>query len=62
MRGVSSVGPPRGRFGHLGLWLLRLRSVALGIFLDAFVKRTLLVSALVLPIGRVGFWPAKVHF
>jgi putative drug exporter of the RND superfamily len=36
--------------------------VALGILLDAFVKRTLLVPALVLPIGRVGFWSAKVHF
>ncbi len=36
-------------------------AVALGILLDAFVIRTLLVPALVLLVGRVGFWPAKVR-
>jgi RND superfamily putative drug exporter len=35
--------------------------VALGILLDAFVIRTLLVPALVLLVGRLGFWPAKVR-
>jgi len=35
--------------------------VALGILLDAFVIRTLLVPALVLLVGRIGFWPAKVR-
>ncbi len=36
-------------------------AVALGIFLDAFVIRTLLVPALVLLVGKTGFWPAKVR-
>ncbi len=36
-------------------------AVALGILLDAFVIRTLLVPALVLLVGRVGFWPGKVR-
>ncbi len=36
-------------------------AVALGILLDAFVIRTLLVPALVLLVGRLGFWPAKVR-
>ena len=36
-------------------------AVALGILLDAFVIRTLLVPALVLLVGKVGFWPAKVR-
>ena len=36
-------------------------AVALGILLDAFVIRTLLVPALVLLVGRAGFWPAKVR-
>ncbi len=35
-------------------------AVALGILLDAFVIRTLLVPALVLQVGKAGFWPAKV--
>ena len=36
-------------------------AVALGILLDAFVIRTLLVPALVLLVGRTGFWPGKVR-
>jgi RND superfamily putative drug exporter len=36
-------------------------AVALGVLLDAFVIRTLLVPALVLLVGPVGFWPAKVR-
>ncbi len=36
-------------------------AVALGVLLDAFVIRTLLVPALVLLIGPVGFWPAKAR-
>ena len=36
-------------------------AVALGILLDAFVIRTLLVPALVLLVGRAGFWPGKVR-
>ncbi|QIN78238.1 MMPL family transporter [Rubrobacter marinus] len=36
-------------------------AVALGILLDAFVIRTLLVPALVLLAGRAGFWPGKVR-
>jgi putative drug exporter of the RND superfamily len=36
-------------------------AVALGILLDAFVIRTLLVPALVLLVGKVGFWPAQVR-
>ncbi len=36
-------------------------AVALGILLDAFVIRTLLVPALVLLVGKTGFWPAKVR-
>ena len=36
-------------------------AVALGILLDAFVIRTLLVPALVLLVGGIGFWPAKVR-
>ena len=35
--------------------------VALGILLDAFVIRTLLVPALVLFVGRLGFWPSRVR-
>ena len=34
-------------------------AVALGVLLDAFVIRTLLVPALVLLVGPLGFWPAK---
>jgi uncharacterized membrane protein YdfJ with MMPL/SSD domain len=29
MRGAGSVGPPRGFFGQLGLWLVRLRWVVI---------------------------------
>jgi putative drug exporter of the RND superfamily len=36
-------------------------AVALGVLLDAFVIRTLLVPALVLFVGPRGFWPAKVR-
>lgn len=36
-------------------------AVALGVLLDAFVIRTLLVPALVLLVGPKGFWPAKVR-
>jgi len=36
-------------------------AVALGVLLDAFVIRTLLVPALVLFVGTRGFWPAKVR-
>ena len=36
-------------------------AVALGILLDAFVVRPLLVPALVLLVGRNGFWPVKVR-
>jgi len=36
-------------------------AVALGVLLDAFVIRTLLVPALVLLVGPIGFWPAKVR-
>jgi RND superfamily putative drug exporter len=36
-------------------------AVALGVLLDAFVIRTLLVPALVLLVGPRGFWPAKVR-
>jgi RND superfamily putative drug exporter len=36
-------------------------AVALGVLLDAFVIRTLLVPALVLLAGPAGFWPAKVR-
>jgi RND superfamily putative drug exporter len=36
-------------------------AVALGVLLDAFVIRTLLVPALVLFVGPGGFWPAKVR-
>ncbi len=36
-------------------------AVALGILLDAFIIRTLLVPALVLLVGKTGFWPAKVR-
>jgi len=36
-------------------------AVALGILLDAFVIRMLLVPALVLLVGSIGFWPAKVR-
>ncbi len=36
-------------------------AVALGILIDAFVIRTLLVPALVLLVGRAGFWPGKVR-
>ncbi|QIN83569.1 MMPL family transporter [Rubrobacter tropicus] len=36
-------------------------AVALGVLLDAFVIRTLLVPALVLLVGPAGFWPAKVR-
>lgn len=36
-------------------------AVALGILLDAFVIRTLLVPALMLLVGRAGFWPGKVR-
>jgi uncharacterized membrane protein YdfJ with MMPL/SSD domain len=36
-------------------------AVALGVLLDAFVIRPLLVPALVLLVGPVGFWPAKVR-
>ncbi|MDQ3317120.1 MAG: MMPL family transporter [Actinomycetota bacterium] len=46
---------PLQDFLQLGL------TVALGILLDAFVIRTLLVPALVLLVGRLSFWPAKVR-
>ena len=36
-------------------------AVALGVLLDAFVIRTLLVPALVLLVGPAGFWPAKAR-
>jgi len=36
-------------------------AVALGVLLDAFVIRTLLVPAVVLFVGPKGFWPAKVR-
>jgi RND superfamily putative drug exporter len=36
-------------------------AVALGVLLDAFVIRTLLVPALVLLAGPAGFWPAKMR-
>jgi RND superfamily putative drug exporter len=36
-------------------------AVALGVLLDAFVIRTLLVPALVFIVGPKGFWPAKVR-
>jgi RND superfamily putative drug exporter len=36
-------------------------ALALVILLDAFDIRTLLVPALMLLIGRVGFWPAKMR-
>ncbi|MDP9474677.1 MAG: efflux RND transporter permease subunit [Actinomycetota bacterium] len=36
-------------------------AVALGVLLDAFVIRTLLVPALVFLVGPKGFWPAKVR-
>ena len=36
-------------------------AVGVGILLDAFVIRTLLVPALVLLFGPAGFWPAKVR-
>ena len=36
-------------------------AVALGVLLDAFVIRTLLVPALVFLVGPWGFWPAKVR-
>jgi putative drug exporter of the RND superfamily len=36
-------------------------AVGVGILLDAFVIRTLLVPALVLLFGPVGFWPAKIR-
>ena len=36
-------------------------AVALGVLLDAFVIRTLLVPALVLLVGPGGFWPAKMR-
>lgn len=36
-------------------------AVALGVLLDAFVIRTLLVPALVLFLGPKGFWPTKVR-
>ena len=36
-------------------------AVALGVLLDAFVIRTLLVPALVFLVGPRGFWPAKVR-
>lgn len=45
---------PLQDFMQLGL------ALALGILLDAFVIRTLLVPALVLLVGRLGFWPSKV--
>ncbi len=36
-------------------------AVALGVLLDAFLIRTLLVPALVYLVGPAGFWPAKVR-
>ena len=36
-------------------------AVALGVLLDAFVIRTLLVPALVFLVGPRGFWPVKVR-
>lgn len=36
-------------------------AVSIGILIDAFVIRTMLVPALVLLVGRVGFWPTKVR-
>ncbi len=36
-------------------------AVALGVLLDAFVIRTLLVPALVFLVGPRGFWPTKVR-
>lgn len=36
-------------------------AVSIGILLDAFVIRTMLVPALALLVGRVGFWPTKVR-
>lgn len=45
---------PLQDFMQLGL------ALALGILLDAFVIRPILVPALVLLVGRVGFWPSKV--
>lgn len=35
-------------------------AMAVGILLDAFVIRTLLVPSLVLLVGRLGFWPARI--
>ena len=35
-------------------------AVEFGMLLDAFVIRRLLVPALVLLVGRLGFWPTKV--
>ena len=36
-------------------------AVSIGILLDAFVIRTMLVPALALIVGRAGFWPSKVR-
>lgn len=46
---------PLQDFRQIGL------TVAAGILLDTFVIRPLLVPALVLVLGRLGFWPVKVR-
>lgn len=46
---------PLDDFRQIGL------TVALGILIDTFIIRPLLVPALVLLLGRRGFWPAKIR-